>query len=61
MDGFIGKRRFGFEEITYLLLLGELPNEQQLEKFKRILADYRRLPTTFVRDIIMKSPSEDIG
>ena len=60
VDGFIGKRRFGFEEITYLLLLGELPNEQQLEKFKRILADYRRLPTTFVRDIIMKSPSEDI-
>ena len=60
VNGFIGKRRFGFEEITYLLLLGELPNEQQLEKFKRILADYRRLPTTFVRDIIMKSPSEDI-
>lgn len=60
VDGFIGKRRFGFEEITYLLLLGELPNEQALDKFKRILADYRKLPTTFVRDIIMKSPSEDI-
>ena len=60
VSGFIGKRRFGFEEITYLLLLGELPNEQQLDKFKRILSDYRKLPTTFVRDIIMKSPSEDI-
>lgn len=60
VNGFIGKRRFGFEEITYLLLLGELPNEEQLDKFKRILADYRKLPTTFVRDIIMKSPSEDI-
>ncbi|MGN1303922.1 MAG: citrate/2-methylcitrate synthase [Oscillospiraceae bacterium] len=60
VNGFIGKRRFGFEEITYLLLLGELPNEQQLDKFKRLLADYRKLPTTFVRDIIMKSPSEDI-
>ena len=60
VNGFIGKRRFGFEEITYLLLLGELPNEQQLDKFKRILSDYRKLPTTFVRDIIMKSPSEDI-
>ena len=34
--------------------------EQQLDKFKRILSDYRKLPTTFVRDIIMKSPSEDI-
>lgn len=60
VNGFIGKRRFGFEEITYLLLLGELPNEEQLEKFKRIIADFRKLPTTFVRDIIMKSPSEDI-
>ena len=60
VQGFIGKRRYGFEEVSYLLLMGELPNEAQLDKFKRLLADYRQLPTTFVRDIIMKSPSEDI-
>jgi citrate synthase len=60
VSGFIGKRRFGFEETTYLLLFGELPAEEQFEKFKSLLADYRRLPTTFVRDIIMKSPSNDI-
>lgn len=60
VDGFVGKRRFGFEEITYLLLFGELPSEVQFEKFKALLADYRKLPTTFVRDIIMKSPSNDI-
>ncbi|MBQ8780431.1 MAG: citrate/2-methylcitrate synthase [Oscillospiraceae bacterium] len=58
--GLAGGRRFGFEEITYLLLFGELPSEEQLNKFTSLLADYRRLPTTFVRDIIMKSPSNDI-
>ncbi len=58
--GLHGGRRFGFEEATYLLLFGELPSDPQLDKFKSLLADYRRLPTTFVRDIIMKSPSNDI-
>lgn len=60
VSGFMGKRRFGFEEATYLLLFGELPSDSQLDKFKALLADYRQLPTTFVRDIIMKSPSNDI-
>ncbi|MBQ2824452.1 MAG: citrate/2-methylcitrate synthase [Oscillospiraceae bacterium] len=58
--GLAGGRRFGFEEVTYLLLFGELPSDKQLDKFKALLADYRKLPTTFVRDIIMKSPSNDI-
>ncbi len=60
VDGFKGKRKFGFEEATYLLLFGELPTEEALKKFNGILADYRKLPTTFVRDIIMKSPSHDL-
>ncbi len=58
--GFTQDKRFGFEEITYLLLFGELPDTSDLKKFNKILADYRQLPTTFVRDIIMKSPSNDI-
>ena len=58
--GFTNEKRFGFEEITYLLLFGELPNSEQLKDFSDILANYRQLPTTFVRDIIMKSPSDDI-
>lgn len=60
VSGFTNEKRFGFEEITYLLLFGELPDKEQLESFNRLLSDYRQLPTTFVRDIIMKSPSEDI-
>lgn len=60
VDGFIRDDRFGFEEVTYLLLFGQLPNEQQLDEFKSLLAYYRSLPMSFVRDIIMKSPSKDI-
>ena len=60
VKGFTEENRFGFEEITYLLLFGELPTDSQLESFKEILADYRSLPTGFVRDIIMKAPSKDM-
>lgn len=60
VDGFIKDDRFGFEEVTYLLLFGQLPNEKQLEEFKDLLAYYRSLPMSFVRDIIMKMPSKDI-
>lgn len=51
---------FRFEEITYLLLFGELPTRQELDEFKEILADMRRLPTNFVRDVVMKAPSKDM-
>ena len=36
--GFIEGKRFGFEETTYLLLFGKLPNEEELEEFKKIIA-----------------------
>jgi citrate synthase len=58
--GFIREKRFGFEEATYLLLFGDLPNHEQLKHFQELLANYRTLPTSFVRDIIMKAPSADM-
>ncbi len=60
VDGFLKDDRFGFEEITYLLLFGELPTDNELKDFCNILAKYRSLPTSFVRDIIMKAPSKDM-
>ncbi len=54
------EKRFGFEEITYLLLFDKLPNKQELKDFCSLLAGYRTLPTSFVRDIIMKAPSKDM-
>ena len=53
-------RRFGFEEVTYLLLFGELPRKPQLDEFIEILSSYRELPETFTRDVIMKAPSTNM-
>ncbi|MDY5649081.1 MAG: citrate/2-methylcitrate synthase [Lachnospiraceae bacterium] len=60
VNGFISENRFGFEEITYLLLFGSLPDKMELLSFTNLLANYRTLPTSFVRDIIMKAPSQDM-
>ncbi len=60
VDGFYNDGRFGFEETVYLLLFGKLPDMAELESFKKILSDYRSLPTNFVRDVIMKAPNGDI-
>lgn len=56
----IRNRRFGFEEITYLLLFGELPTESELDNFIDILSSFRRLPDNFIRDVIMKAPSRNM-
>lgn len=59
VDGF-RRKRYGFEEITYLLLFGELPSEDEIKSFRQVLAAERTLPTNFTRDVIMKAPSSDI-
>ena len=59
--GFSSENRFGFEEIAYLLLFGDLPDKVQLQSFSDILSSYRNsLPNHFVRDIIMTAPSDDM-
>lgn len=60
VNGFVSEKRFGFEETSYLLLFGKLPNEKELKEFNQLLGHYRSLPTSFVRDIIMKAPSHDM-
>lgn len=60
VNGFIKDDRFGFEEVTYLLLFGTLPTKKELIEFTTLLSNYRTLPTSFVRDIIMKAPSHDM-
>lgn len=58
--GAFREKRFGFEETTYLLLTGMLPSEEQLKSFRQLLSEYHTLPKNFVRDIIMKTPSNDM-
>lgn len=52
--------QFGFEQVIYLLLFGELPNASQLAEFDAMLGEFRSLPENFVEDMILKSPSSDI-
>ena len=58
--GFINDGRFGFEETVYLLLFSNLPNAKQLKEFTNQLSNYRSLPPSFVRDMILKAPGKDM-
>lgn len=60
VKGFLKEKHFGFEEITYLLLFGELPTERELALFHDTLVERRTLPPNFVRDVIMKAASRDM-
>lgn len=51
---------FGYERAVYLLLFGELPNDDEAADFFRYLAKIRTLPKGFTRDVIMKATSPDI-
>ena len=60
VNGVLKDGRFGFEEVVYLLIFGELPTKEEFESFKTQLFSYRNLPDNFVRDVIMKAPSSDM-
>jgi citrate synthase len=60
IDGFVSEERYGFEECTYLLLFGELPDKKELDYFKQVLNICYELPTHFIQDVIMKNPTKDI-
>lgn len=60
VKGFRKDSRFGYEETVYLLLFSRLPNSSELEKFCHTISEYRSLPTSFVRDMILKAPGQDL-
>ena len=60
VGGFSSENRFGFEETAYLLLFSSLPDKKELQRFEKMLAEFRSLPKSFVRDMIMKAPGRDV-
>lgn len=60
VSGFWADSRFGYEETCYLLLFGRLPQQNELDGFKQILAENQDLPDGFVRDTIFNAPSRDM-
>ncbi len=53
-------KRFRYEEIAYLLLMGDLPTQDQLDFFVSRLDARRELPDGFTASKIMSTPSPDI-
>ncbi|MBO7179582.1 MAG: citrate synthase [Clostridia bacterium] len=60
VTGCRSENRFGYEEVCYLLLFGNLPTKEQLENFRAVLAAARELPEDFIEDMIIKAPSPNI-
>ncbi|MBQ7740866.1 MAG: citrate/2-methylcitrate synthase [Eubacterium sp.] len=60
IGGCINENRYGFEEVAWLLVFGNLPTLEQLGAFRELIGECRKLPDEFVEDIIMKHPSKDI-
>ena len=59
-DGFLSERRFGYEEVAYLLLFGSLPTTSELDTFRAVLGERRNLPDGFTEDMILSAPSANI-
>lgn len=56
----IQEDRFGFEEVTFLLIFGHLPSKSELQAFCKLLGSKRDLPQGFARDMILTTPSNNI-
>jgi len=44
-------RYSSFEEVAYLLLFGDLPNQQQLDSFNESLTGEREVPESLIRSL----------
>ncbi len=60
LDNYQKEDRFGFEEVSFLLLFGELPTKDELTEFKRLISEKRELPKDFTRDMILTTPSKNL-
>ena len=60
VNAYIQEDRFGFTEVAYLLLFGNLPDRQRYEMFRDVMHEFTALPPNFVEDMIIKQPSRDI-
>ncbi len=60
VDAVVQENRPGYEELAFLLLTGDLPKRDELERFNNAIDGYRDLPTGFVNNLIMNYPSENV-
>jgi citrate synthase len=58
--GIMSEGRYGFEEVIYLLLFGQLPTRSELDSLKEMIVENQKLPYEFIKDMIMGLPCKDI-
>lgn len=54
------ENRFGFEEAVYLLLFGQLPSKEELDRFFEMMGKMRNIPINFSRDVLQTFRTRDI-
>tara|TARA_A100001015_G_scaffold101492_1_gene112742 strand:+ start:578 stop:1882 length:1305 start_codon:yes stop_codon:yes gene_type:complete len=60
MTDHIEENHFNFEKISFLLLVGEFPNSEELDAIKQYMAQHRELPTKIITNIIEGLPSKNV-
>ncbi len=60
VSGAVQDKRFGYEEVAWLLLFGKLPSAKQLQSFIKLLSEYRELPANFAENMLVRMPSPNI-
>jgi len=60
VENYFKEGKFGYEEIIYLLLSGNLPSEGEIDLFDELIEENRTLPDSFIEDVIINSPSDNI-
>ena len=60
VNGFLKDKRFGFEEICFLLIMGHLPTQEEYAEFRQVLGNFMSLPDEFLRNTIMNAPGQDM-
>ncbi len=60
VNNFLSEDRYGFEEVMYLLLFGNLPSQKTMDRFNELLSKCRMLPESFIRENILTVPSKDM-
>ncbi|MGN0654311.1 MAG: citrate synthase [Oscillospiraceae bacterium] len=60
VEDVVAGNRYGYEEVVYLLIFGELPTSDELKAFCDYIASKRELPKDFAEDMIFKAPSPNI-
>ena len=60
VDGVQAENRFGYPEVVFLLLFGQLPNSEELKEFESYLGELYSLSERFISSALLNMPSSNV-